>query len=463
MYQTGTHLTDALRRRNVPLYILVAALSLLLLGLTGCGEGAPDGADAQTASSETDESADADKKTEDSAGDEAGSEGEKDESSTDEKPKKRRERTTSVTVSKATIGPLVIPVIAEGTIRARHSADLSAEVPGRIMRIAAEEGQFVRKGALIAKIDDREYELAAAEARAKYIQSISLLAIEDEDIEVPERPPEMQQQIDELADMERKGLITREERLAREIQIDVQAIKDGYYRVDVITGRSGVAEARASVERARIALERTEIRAPFSGIITGLELSNGELVSVGQAICTLVNNTDIEAQVGVLESDIGHIEVGRAALIVIPALGDTLPVTVDVISPQFDRDSRTADVLLRLKNTDGKVLPGMFARAIIAGERIDDCLLVPKEAILTRDGRPLLFKVDDNQAKWLYLKLGRENDRVVEVERVLQGGTLGPDDLVVVTDHLTLSHDAKVKVKKVLPVEDPWRTRAKDI
>jgi multidrug efflux pump subunit AcrA (membrane-fusion protein) len=148
---------------------------------------------------------------------------------------------------------------------------------------------------------------------------------------------------------------------------------------------------------------------------------------------------------------------------VIPALGDTIDVTVDVISPQFDRASRTCDVLLRLKNVDGKVRPGMFVRAIVAGERFDDRLLVPKEAILTRDGRPLLFKVVDDRARWLYLKLGKENDNVVEVERVLQGGTLGPDDLVVVADHLTLSHDAKVKVKTVLPVQNPWGGRSKDI
>ena len=69
---------------------------------------------------------------------------------------------------------------------------------------------------------------------------------------------------------------------------------------------------------------------------------------------------------------------------------DTLAVTVDVISPQFDRESRTCDVLLRLRNEEGKIRPGMFARAIIAGESFSDRLLVPKEAILTRDGRPLL-------------------------------------------------------------------------
>ncbi|MCK5407612.1 MAG: efflux RND transporter periplasmic adaptor subunit, partial [Candidatus Krumholzibacteria bacterium] len=143
-------------------------------------------------------------------------------------------------------------------------------------------------------------------------------------------------------------------------------------------------------------------------------------------------------------------------LITIPALGDTLRAQVDVISPQFDRDSRTCQVLLRLKNEDGRLRPGMFVRAIIAGEIFAERLLVPKEAILTRDGRPLLFTIEDNRAKWLYVQLGQQNDALVEVERVLQGGTLGEGDPVIVSDHLTLAHDAKVKIKKTLPVHDPW-------
>ncbi|MFQ5511876.1 MAG: efflux RND transporter periplasmic adaptor subunit [Candidatus Krumholzibacteriia bacterium] len=372
------------------------------------------------------------------------------------KTRKRRERTTSVRVARAFRGDLVVPVIAEGTIRARHSTELRTEIAGRLVRIVAGEGQFVRRGALIARLDDREYAVAEEEARSKYFQALSLLAIEDESLVVPERPAELQKQIDELTRLEKKGAITREERLAREVALDLDALKEGYFRVDVIAGRSGIAAARAALERARLELERTELRAPFDGVITDLEISAGEQMTVGQTICTLVNNTDIEARVGVLESDIGKLAVGRPALLAVPALAETLRVTVDVISPRFDRESRTCQVLLRLKNEDGRVRPGMFARAIIAGETFSDRLLVPKEAILTRDGRPLLFKVEEARAKWVYIKVGRQNDRLAEITGVLQGGSLSPGEQVVVTNHLTLAHEAKVKVKKVLPIRDPW-------
>jgi len=438
--------------------VCVVLLGLMMaLWLGGCGGEA---STEEGAGSNGEETAEAKSGEEGSNSDgeetaEASSDG--DAEKKEEKPKKKpRERSTSVTASKAYKGDLVIPVIAEGTIRARHTAEIRTEIAGRITKIPAREGQSVRKGTLLAKLDDRELLMAKEEARAKYLQAVSLLAIEQDSLEIPTRPEHLQKQVDELVAQERRGELTRQERMLREVALDVQAIKDGYYRTDVMSARSGIAEALADVERASLRLEQTEIRAPFSGVVTGLELSPGEQVNALQTFCTLVNNTDIEAEVGVLESDIGKLETGRNALLFVPALNKHFEVTVDVISPAFDRESRTCEVLLRVKNVDGKLRPGMFARALIAGETFTERILVPREAILTRDGRPLLFKVEDDRAKWLYLKLGPQNDTVVEIERVLQGGPLNVDDLVVVSDHLTLSHDAKIKVKKVIPIDDAW-------
>ncbi|NIM19863.1 MAG: efflux RND transporter periplasmic adaptor subunit [Candidatus Latescibacteria bacterium] len=376
--------------------------------------------------------------------------------------KKRRERTISVNAARAVQSDLVVPIIAEGTIRARHSAEIRTELEGRLIQIYAEDGQSVRKGQLIAKLDSREYEVAAEEARAKYLEALSLLAVEEDSLPALEIPDELQEKFEELRRLEKKGLITREERLAREIALEVEALRDGIYRVEIAASRSGVSAARTALERARLTLERTEIRAPFSGVVTGLVLSQGEQVTKGQQICTLVNNVDIEAEVGVLEADMSELTVGRPAFLIFPAVGETLQAEVDVVSPQFDRDTRTCQVLLRFRSENGSVRPGMFVRAVIAGRTYKDRLLVPKEAILTREGRPLLFKVEDDRTKWLYLQLGERNDYLVEVKRVLQGGTLAPGDLVIVTDHLTLAHDAKVKVKKVVGISDPWSSVQED-
>ncbi len=440
----------------------MAALVVAVVICTGCGKknGAQGGADSAATDSASLAAAQG---SMESDAENFGQRGDGDASADTSDAKPKRERTVNVNACRALRGDLVRPVIAEGYIRARHSAEIRTEVSGKIVRVFVDEGQKVRRGQLILKLDDREHEMAAEESRARYLQALSLLTIEDADVDTAlvGNVRAIRDELTDLERLERTGKISRDERLAREIALDVRALKDGKFRGEIAAARSGVSAARADLERARLNMERTEVRAPFDGIITGLTLSAGEQVIVNQTVCTLVDNVNIEAEVGVLEGDVGKIASGGTAILVVPALSDTFSVTVDVVSPQFDRETRTCRVLLRVKNDDGRMRPGMFARSLIAGERFEDRLLVPREAILTRDDRPLLFKVEGDRAKWLYVELGESNDQLVAVRSVLQGGTLDPGDRVVVSEHLTLAHDAKVKVRKTVPMTDPWLRSAK--
>lgn len=430
---------------TIPVGRLALALILAILLAVACDSGgtAEDGSDSTVVTAGGSMESDAEN---------FGADDEEDK----EDEEKKKERSTTVNAAKAFSGDLVLPVVAEGTVRARHATDLKTEIRGSITAVHAREGQSVRRGQMIVKLDDREYEVAVEEARAKYLQALSLLTIEGDDIEFEQLAQEVREEFSNLERLEKSGEITREERIAREVQMDIEALRDGRFRAEIAAARSGVAAARAELERARINLERTEVRAPFDGVITGLTLTRGQQLAANDVVCSIVDNINIEAEVGVLEADLGYVAVGKSVLLAVPALRDTFRVQVDVVSPQFNRESRTCPVLIRVKNVDGRLLPGMFVRALIAGQTFRDRLLVPREAILTRDGRPLLFKVEDGRAKWLYVSLGESNDDLVEITRVLQGGALEPGDQVVVANHLTLAHDAKIKVSKVLPTTDPW-------
>jgi len=192
--------------RFQPLFALLATVSVALI-LAACGS------DNQTA-----ENTDGDSTSIASAGGSMESDGENfgqgdEEKEKPKKKKKKKEKSTSLQASLAFNGDLVKPVIAEGTIRARHSAEIRAEITGKVMRVYADEGAMLRTGQLIARIDDREYRVAAEEARANYLQALSLLAIEQDDIVAQEMT---QEDRDELADLERKertGEITRQQRL----------------------------------------------------------------------------------------------------------------------------------------------------------------------------------------------------------------------------------------------------------
>ena len=432
----------SLRTLCVPFLILLAA------ALLGCGTGEPT-AD-ETAAAETGE------ETAESEASEA-AEAEQD----DESKKPRRESTTTVTTALVVRRDLVLPVKAEGSVRARHASEIKFERAGRIDRVYAREGQRVGKGQVLVRLDDRELRLSLEEATARYLQGLGRLAVEeDKDHESKGAERTLEEQRAELERRERAGEIRREERLDRELELGMAAVRDGAYRRELLEVRSGVAAARADAARLRIELERTEVRAPFAGVISGLELNQGENVQVGQAVCRLVDDVNVEAAVGVLESDLAVVAVGKPALLEVPALGQSIPLKVDVIDPEVAADSRTCRVLLRLRGDEQRVKPGMFVRAAIAGEVFADRLLVPRQAIVTRDGRPVLFKVEGDRALWVYVQLGRQNDQLVEIERIDQGGPLDPGTQVIVSNHLTMTHNAKIKVKETIEVPDLWGSAA---
>ncbi|HZL84418.1 MAG TPA: efflux RND transporter periplasmic adaptor subunit [Candidatus Krumholzibacteria bacterium] len=439
-----------MRRALLTTFVLVAAIC-------GCKRGAGDGAAADSAAAtpeaaaSKDEAAGGDKENAEAAGGEG--EGEK---------RPAREQVASVNAARVARGELVVSVVAEGTLRARRSTQVRVEVAGRIDRLAVQEGQTVRKGDPIVVLDGREYRIAMEEARARYLKALGVIAVEEDSVIGSSDPEAFEREIAALDKLEKEGKLSREERRAREIELGVLALREGTYRRELVEARSGLSQARADEERARLNLDRATIRAPFNGVVAELKLTEGQLLSLGEVVCTLVDNVDLEAELGVLESDVGGLAVGRPTLLMVPALDETLRVKVDVINPSIDSQSRTCRVLVRVRNADAHLQPGMFVRAAIAGRIYANKLLVPKEAILTRDGRPLLFKVENDQAKWVYVQIGLQNDQFVEIENVLQGGPLDEGTLVVVSDHLTLSHDAKVKVKRVVDMTVAWSTSAEE-
>ncbi len=427
---------------------------LLSLPLSGCGAEDPP-TDGEPAAAEA--GAEAGEGTEEAAADEeAAEEGEE-----EGEGRRRRESTTTVRTAPVVRRDLVLPVKAEGRVRARHASDIKFERVGRVDRIYVSEGQRVRRGQVLARLDDRELRLALEEANSRYLQGLAQLAVEeDKHRGGANAERSLERQRAELERREQAGEISREERLDLELELGMAAVREGAYRRELLEVRSGVAAARADAARLKIELERTEVRAPFAGVVSGVDLSPGENVQVGQILCRLVDDVNVEAAVGVLESDLAVVEVGKPALLEVPALGRTIPLTVDVVDPEVASDSRTCRVLLRLRGDEQRVKPGMFVRAAIAGEVFSDRLLVPRTAIVTRDGRPVVFKVEDGRALWVYVQLGRQNDQLVEIERIDQGGPLDPGTPVVVDNHLTMTHNAKVRVRETVEVPDPWGATA---
>ena len=263
--------------RPLPALVLAASLLALLL-LTGCLGSSDEGAAATATPPRRPTPWTGDSEDED----------------TPDKPMK--EKSIKVNVGEMRQGPLVLPVYADGSIRTPQWVNVKTKVGGELQKVLVRDGDRVRKGQVLARIDSREYEIAVEETRYRHLQALSQMAAEADTFTVNHKAvADFTTGRDELERMFKRGNLTREEYQNRLLELEMRSLQKGAFREAVFQQRTGLAEARMAEERAKLNLEYTEIRAPFAGIVQGLTMVNGENVSVGTSVCTIYNNDNLEA------------------------------------------------------------------------------------------------------------------------------------------------------------------------
>lgn len=203
---------------------------------------------------------------------------------------------------------------------------------------------------------------------------------------------------------------------------------------------SGLAITEQEIEEIMYDIGRATIVAPFDGVCVDVKCRAGQLVKAGDALLTLISGHDLFLEVRVLETDIALIKIGFKAQVRPISGGEKVfQATVAEINPHVDENGM---VLVKLKlqvDTSGTLFSGMHC---VINIRIPfkKSLVVPKEAVVIRNGKPVVFVMEAGKAKWNYVVVGRENGREIEVKE-----GLSPNQRVIISNNLQLAHDATVK------------------
>ncbi|RMG21074.1 MAG: efflux RND transporter periplasmic adaptor subunit [Bacteroidetes bacterium] len=301
---------------------------------------------------------------------------------------------------------LSYPLQAGGRVYMQRELPLSFAQGGLLSHFALAEGQGVRKGQLLARLDT------------------SLLALERR----------------RAHDALLKARIDRQDRLILHRQGASDSLNpEQQLSVDIA---SGYRQAQTELQAARLRLQQASLYAPFSGLIADIKARPGQQVQAGEPLATLIDPASAMLRLGLLESELPHLYTGQPATISLPALPhDTFQGQVAHINPRVEEDGLIY-VLLRILQPSGRIFPGMHAEVLLHDRRSPPRLLVPAQAVLQRSGKAVVFTYENGLAKWKYVTTGRSNGQWTEILDGLQAGIP-----VIVSGHLNLGHDARVRLK----------------
>ena len=304
-----------------------------------------------------------------------------------------------------------VQLVTNGRVLTAQEAMLSFKTSGVITRILVSNGAIVKAGDLLAVLENETQQLALKQAH----------------LQLREARVEIDDQL--LTQGGKKG--------------DSTSVQPGVY--SYIKLRSGYERAQLEVEKARLALENTLLRSPISGTVADLTLNTFTQSPTDKPFCSIINRSEVILRCTILETELPMLQQGQTALIYpigLPSISFHGRVTS--INPRVSSQGQ-AEVTIRIAAPDKRLLTGMNARVVIE-KRFSPRLIIPKAAVLERSGRKMAFVHENGLAKWNYITTGMENESSVEV---IEG--LKEKQEVMVSGHLNLGHDARVRVQQPEP------------
>jgi len=345
-------------------------------------------------------------------------------------------------------------VTASGQIVAQRYADIGSSVMGRLVELRVKEGDAVKAGQIVARIDavQAAASAAAANARVKGAEAdlratADMLQAAQADLDAARaRAQEAQLKLQRARDLRRDGLVPQAEFDSAVAGADTAAaqVKGAEASMRRIQqGREAaerrVAEARADAARVADLLAKTDIVAPISGVVTRLPVQEGEMVvmgiqgQLGTTLMTISDLAAIDAEVKVAEADVLRIQVGQPATVTLEAIpaaalsGRVVEIGASALPiVGTGAAAREFKVKVRLDDPDGRLRPGLTCDAEVLTAERQNVLVVPLQAVVVRpdkDGRERtgVFVADGRAARFQQVTTGLIGGLDIEVAGVNEG------------------------------------------
>lgn len=347
----------------------------------------------------------------------------------------RRDQTTAVEVAAVQTGLIRDVRRFTGTLRARSRVEIAPRIGGQLEKLHVDIGDVIERGQVIALLDDEEFEQEVQQSRADLLVAQATLEEKKNSFEIAEREYQRTQRL-------------REQRIASESELDVARSQFQAEQAAVKVAEAEVSRREAALRAAQVRLSYTVIRANWdtggeTRVVGERFVDEGGTVAANTPLVSLLDLDPLIAVVYVTERDYVPLRIGLTATIT----ADTNPGKAHSgrivrMAPAFQEGSRQARIEIEVPNPDHAFKPGMFVRTHLELGQDENATIIPRQALLTRDGREGVFVVhrEENTVRFVLVQLGiRDGTRV----QVIDGDLDGP---VVVLGHHLLSNGMAVTI-----------------
>ncbi|HPG58808.1 MAG TPA: efflux RND transporter periplasmic adaptor subunit [Candidatus Wallbacteria bacterium] len=311
------------------------------------------------------------------------------------------EAAVEVTVKTIEGKPFDDVVELPGIISPNTEANISAQVSGKILEFTAKEGDTVKKGDILVKIDKRDYQIAFNRAESEYEFS--------------------------------KSEYARSEQLLKgnAVNLSSHESKKNDYLIK-----------QASYENVKVNLERCDITAPFDGIVDKKFSEAGEIASPGMKLAKLVDISKVKVNIGIPEKDIAHVRELKTIKFIVPSLDDKefSGEFKNIVFSMIDM-AKVYPLIIEVNNADRRLLPGMITKARIVRATYDNAVLLPIFSVIPGDDEYYVFAYNNGKAEKRVLKIGSFQDKNVHI---IDG--LKPGERIIDKGHKLVADGSKVKV-----------------
>lgn len=390
-----------------------------------------------------------------------------------------------VRVSGVRRGSISRTVTAAGILWALDQSAIVPKISAPVRRFYVNRGDPVRKGQLVAVLENRDLAAAAAENKGSYEQAQANYEIAMAS-NLPEQILKAKTAVKsaaaslnaarQLYNSEKKlyeqgalakkqlnqaevGLVRAQTRLQTTRQ-QLEKLQSVGQNAQLQAAQGQLAAAKGRYENAKAQLEYSEIRSPINGVVTDRPLYPGEMATAGTPLMTVMNISQIIVRAHVPESQAVLLKIGDPAEISVPGESGPIQGKVTVVSPALDPNDTTVQIWVRTSNPHNRLKPGMSVKLIITAKEVPDALIIPRSALLTEANQSTSVMVvgSDGRAHRTKVQTGIERGEEVQIIEGLKKG-----ELVVSRGAYGLPDGTKVKYETPRPPKLPLAPAAADV